>query len=168
MEEWKIIQDFNHISVSNLGNVKNTETNRQIGYKKKCGNLTYIVIDVTKDSKKYTLKVHRLVALAFIPNPNNKEFVDHIDGNGQNNNIENLRWATNQENNRNQKLSKNNDLKVKGVQLRKDTGKYRARITINQKLINLGNFDTLDEAIKARKKASCDYFKEFQNNCERN
>lgn len=54
----------------------------------------------TKINKKTTL-IHRLLALAFIPNPENKQLIDHIDRNRSNNNLSNLRWATRDENNNN-------------------------------------------------------------------
>tara|TARA_A100001391_G_scaffold205421_1_gene206070 strand:- start:1487 stop:2026 length:540 start_codon:yes stop_codon:yes gene_type:complete len=49
-------------------------------------------------TKKYSKSVHRLVAIAFIPNPDGKPEVNHIDGNRLNNNLENLEWVTQQEN----------------------------------------------------------------------
>lgn len=51
---------------------------------------------VTLNGKKFLL--HRLLAEAFIPNPDNKPEVDHIDGNPQNNSLDNLRWSTHKEN----------------------------------------------------------------------
>lgn len=56
---------------------------------------------VSNCNKRKTFSIHRLVAAAFIPNPNNKPCVDHIDGNRLNNHVDNLRWATHLENNNN-------------------------------------------------------------------
>lgn len=53
---------------------------------------------LSKQHKNKKILVHRLVAQAFIPNPCNKPQVNHIDGNPQNNFIENLEWVTNSEN----------------------------------------------------------------------
>lgn len=50
------------------------------------------------DGKRRKILVHRLIALAFIPNPENKPQINHKDGNKLNNNISNLEWCTNQEN----------------------------------------------------------------------
>lgn len=53
---------------------------------------------MTGDGQKRTFRVHRLVAMAFLPNPQNKKEVNHIDGNKENNSLENLEWSTRQEN----------------------------------------------------------------------
>lgn len=58
----------------------------------------YQAVGLYKDSKSKTGKVHRLVAQAFIPNPDNKPHVNHIDGNKLNNYASNLEWVTHQEN----------------------------------------------------------------------
>lgn len=61
-------------------------------------NTTYLRVTLSKGHKTKRYQLHRLVAKAFIPNPENKEFVNHIDNNGLNNNLENLEWCTHSEN----------------------------------------------------------------------
>jgi len=88
-----------------------------------------------------------------------KEFIDHIDGNKTNNNMENLREATNQQNGFNRGPQKNNKLGIKGV--RKQGNRYRATIIINGKNKHLGLFFTIEEARLAREEAEKKLFKEF-------
>ena len=99
-ETWKLIDGYDGIySVSTLGRVRNNDT---LYIKKQSisrDNLYWHVALQNKYTKKTDLeRVHRLVAKAFIPNPENKKYVNHIDGNKLNNRIDNLEWVTNKEN----------------------------------------------------------------------
>ena len=74
----------------NTGSVKSAYVNKNNGY---------LYVDLYKENKSYKRPIHRLIAEAFIPNPENKPTVDHKNGNRLDNSIENLRWATYSEQN---------------------------------------------------------------------
>lgn len=93
MEEiWKDIKDFPNYQVSNLGNVRNIK--RGTTMKPIYDNNGYKKVHLFNKGKEKMLFIHRLVAIAFIPNPENKPTVNHIDGNTSNSNVNNLEWAT--------------------------------------------------------------------------
>lgn len=120
---------------------------KEIGsaYKNSCG-AEYINIY----HKGVTYKAHRLAWLLFYGKE--PEFdVDHKDGDGTNNRINNLRCVTKSINQRNQKLSSRNKSGVAGVLWRKAISKYEITVTVNNKLINLGYTASLFDAACIRK-----------------
>lgn len=90
-------------------------------------------------------------------------FLDHVNGDGFDNRIENLREATNSQNMGNRKINKNTKSKFKGVSYFKLNGKYVARIQINGKRITLGYFDEESDAYSAYCKAADKHFGEYAN-----
>lgn len=95
---WVKVKRNTNYSINENGEVRNDST----GYiKKPTENKAngYLMLDLYEGNKRKKVPIHRLVAEAFIPNPDNKPTVDHIDGNRKNNAISNLRWATYSEQN---------------------------------------------------------------------
>ena len=108
-EVWKDVVGYEgYYQVSNLGNVKSVDryvsnNSKQMLVKGRLMNLKqdkkgYLRVNLSKNNHVTFTPVHRLVAMAFIPNLENKPQVNHIDGVKTNNNVSNLEWVTNLEN----------------------------------------------------------------------
>lgn len=102
MEEWKNIEGYDGLyKVSNLGRVKslgNEKTRKEKILKTGKTKDGYLQVGLHKEGKRKKCYVHRLVAQAFIENPNNFNEVNHIDENKENNISTNLEWCTGKSN----------------------------------------------------------------------
>lgn len=105
--------------------------------------------------------VHRVIYfLAYGIDPG-KQDIDHLDNNGKNNNLSNLRLASRSENSRNRRKQLNNTSGHIGIGWHKQANKWQAKIKLHGKQIYLGLFSELREAIEARKAAEIKYFGEY-------
>lgn len=118
------------------------ELNKRKWYALKDNNTFYAVrAEPWKDGKREKTKMHRLI-LGAVDN----EKVDHIDGNGLNNQKENIRICTTSQNAFNTKSKTNSTSKYKGVSYSKQLNKWKVTITIKDKSVHLGYFDSEEVA----------------------
>lgn len=173
MEIWKTINGYEGLyEVSNLGNVRSLDRwvnnngtmefrNGHIMRPNNCRGYRTICFCVNGKTK--TLRVARLVAEAFIPNPYNKEQVDHINTIRNDDRVENLRWCTRSENMRNpltkEKLSKQKSIKIKAVYFNGDEIVYNSIIDASKQIpINRGTiYDSLNGKVIMNNKIRFEY-----------
>lgn len=127
-EEWRDVVGYEGIyMVSSLGRlcclrtvIKDLKRDRQVHrklskiHKVLRNGKHYLMAILSKDGTYKKVYMHRIVALSFIPNPNNYNEIDHIDTNGENNVVENLRWVTHKENQNNPNTKLNMSIGKKG------------------------------------------------------
>jgi len=159
-EEFRPIDGFDGYAVSNFGNVRGKK-NTILKYSCSKGGGFYPQLTLFKDKKWYPRRIHRLVALAFIPNPDNLPTIDHIDRNKSNNNVNNLRWADQTTQNNNQKpfrdRNKKNKTGERYIHFDKRAKKKQYFLQMHNKHINNGKrlykyFYTIEEAVVFRDK----------------
>ena len=164
MAEWREIEGYEgHYEVSSEGDVRSCDRvsesyggrmcNRKGRLRKIHYSKRYVMVDLCVGGLRQTYQVHQLVARAFIPNPDNKPMVDHIDRNKHNNHISNLRWATGSENQHNRDLTTQKtrtDTRTGERNIgRTPKGSYVFRIKYNG-VPRSRFFPTLAEAVAAR------------------
>jgi len=113
-ETWKVISFACNYECSDLGNIKSTRTQRLLSFKKDGHGYLRISL-ITNDKQKNTYGVHRIVAITFLENPENKKTVDHINRIRDDNRLINLKWATHNEQCENKKINKTNINKRKKI-----------------------------------------------------
>ena len=172
-EEYKPIVGWDKFySVSNLGNIKNITTNKTL---KPFISNGYYLVKLANPKKQ--LRVHRLVAKAFVSNPNMLGIVDHADNDKLNNNSNNLRWCTPAQNRYNSKgygkskyigvsehTSKNKYFKKKTKEEVVYTStRWLAHIKVGDKYMHLGRFINEEDAAQAYDNAAIIHHGEFAN-----
>ena len=134
--KWKIIEEYPHYSISDAGIVRRNHYTRidKIGRKTDVKEMIlkqhvdkdgYLRVTLVKDGKNYFAPLHRLIAKAFIPNPNNYPVINHKNENKKDNSLENLEWCT---------VSYNNNY---------GSRQERVRMTSGKKVIGTNGKETL-------------------------
>ena len=161
-ECWRSITGYVNYQVSNIGRVRNADTGRI--FTPIDNGHGYFRVSLYRDRVKKLTLVHRLLAQEIVENLDNKQRVDHIDGNKSNNCVTNLRWVSASENNMNQrKTSKHTSSKYKGVWWNCRKNKWASSIRKDHTRYHLGYFDNEKHAARVYNIKAIDMFGEYAN-----
>lgn len=128
----KDIKGFEDYQITDDGRVWSKITNRWLKPSK--DGFGYLKVLLVKNKIPITKKIHRLIAEAFLPNPDNKSEIDHINGDNQDNRICNLRWCTHLENINNPiRIERNHNSQINNKKKSYKVGQY----TLDGKLIKI-------------------------------
>lgn len=172
MEKWKHVTGDYEYEVSTFGRVRKCGSNKIHSVRDKKG---YLTVDLYHNGQRVTKRVHRLVADVFIPNPDDKPIINHIDGNKHNNNVNNLEWVTYTENSRHAwntglakpsygmvgKKNPNGGRKGKPIRII-ETGEVFSSAIECEKAIN-GNNGHINDCLKGRQETHRGYHFEYVN-----
>jgi len=157
-EEWRCVAEYEGLyEVSNLGRIRSLD-HTTVDTKNIERSFKGRVLSLSTDSHGYNIKtlylngercafrLHRLIAQAFISNPNDLPYIDHVDGNKENNNINNLEWVTAQENTERYHSKIESSSKYNKVSFSPSHKKWIAQLLVDGKSIHIGSFDSEDDA----------------------
>ena len=142
-ECWRSISGYKNYQVSNIGRVRNAKDGRiLIPIVSKSGDL---FVEVCKHKATTTHHIHVLVANEWLPNPDERTRVEHMDHNKINNQITNLRWISKREHKRNNR----NTSEYMGVSFNKASNNWQAHIKEGHDNVCIGFFETAKQAARA-------------------
>ena len=153
-ENWKAIAGYEGLyEVSDMGRVKSlnyNHTGKEKILKLKKSHCGYLNVNICKDGHAKSVRIHRLVATAFISNPHNLETINHKDEDKTNNSVENLEWCTRGYNN----TYNNKAIKI-GLKLRNNE-RSRALIALDENNNIIYEFPSVREAARFLNKPKAD------------
>src|SRR6185437_6556314 len=146
-EEFVEIPDYPNYLISRNGIIFNIKLDMNMKATKLPAGYTKVVLSNENGSKNY--HIHKLIAKIFIPNPDNKPLVDHINGIKDDNRVENLRWVTRAQNNSNSRKINNKSSRYRGVHKHGDNKSWAVEIRHQRESQYIGIFKTEIEAALA-------------------
>ncbi len=158
LENFQDINDYPKYMINEEGDIYSKKYKKIL--KQSLGSNGYYRVKLRKDIKSYSKTIHRLLGLQYLPNPDNKPCIDHINRNKIDNTLTNLRWATYNENCKNLSTRKNTTSKFVGVRKVKNKiiKPYRAETTFQKKKYHVGYFETEEEGHEAYKQFNKEHF----------